>query len=123
MRSNAAALVIPGFTPYLATKVRRRPAASRWSAVHRLTQQLAAEFAASGVTVNAIGPSLVRTHRSAAGSAVLLRLVPQVEAPRGAPLLEDLLHTLGLLGPGHAGLLKRPTIHPPPRLLPAGRPP
>jgi 3-oxoacyl-[acyl-carrier protein] reductase/(S)-1-phenylethanol dehydrogenase len=111
MTSNATGLVIPGFTSYLATKVRRRAAASRWSAVHRLTQQLAAEFAASGVTVNAIGPSLVRTRSSAARSAVVFELVTQVQATQRAHVCEDLLDTLAFLVSDDAGLINGQTIH------------
>ena len=111
MTSNATGLVIPGFAPYLATKMRRRAAASRWSAVNRLTQQLAAEFAESGVTVNAIGPSLVRTRCAEAGSAVVFELVTQVQATQRAHVSEDLLDTLAFLVSDDAGFINGQTIH------------
>lgn len=87
MTSNAVSLVIPGFSHYLASKM----------AVIGLTRALATELADAGTTVNAVGPSLVRTAGTEAGPAAFFDVVPQLQAIKRQQVPDDLTGTVSFL--------------------------
>lgn len=87
MTSNSVNLVIPGFTHYIASKM----------AVIGFTRGLATELADAGITVNAVGPSLVRTATTEAGPAVFFDVVPQLQAIKRVQVPEDLTGIVSFL--------------------------
>jgi NAD(P)-dependent dehydrogenase (short-subunit alcohol dehydrogenase family) len=87
MTSNSVGLVIPGFTHYIASKM----------AVIGLTRGSATELAEHGITVNAIGPSLVRTASTELGPEIFFEVVPQMQAIKRLQLPADLTGTLAFL--------------------------
>jgi 3-oxoacyl-[acyl-carrier protein] reductase/(S)-1-phenylethanol dehydrogenase len=101
MTSNAIALVIPGFTHYVASKM----------AVVGFTRGLATELAEFGITVNAIGPSLVRTATTEAGPAAFFDVVPQMQAIKRVQVPADLAGTLAFLASDDAAFITGQTVY------------
>jgi NAD(P)-dependent dehydrogenase (short-subunit alcohol dehydrogenase family) len=101
MTSNSIALVIPGFSHYIASKM----------AVIGFTRALATELAEFGITVNAIGPSLVRTKSTEAGPEAFFDIVPQLQAIKRLQLPEDLTGTLAFLASDDAAFITGQTFY------------
>ncbi|BEP14874.1 SDR family NAD(P)-dependent oxidoreductase [Acidothermaceae bacterium B102] len=100
MTSNSVALVIPGFTHYIASKM----------AVIGLTRGLATELAEYGITANAIGPSLVRTASTEAGPEIFFEIVPQLQAIKRLQLPDDLTGTMAFLASDDAAFVTGQTF-------------
>jgi 3-oxoacyl-[acyl-carrier protein] reductase/(S)-1-phenylethanol dehydrogenase len=101
MTSNSVGLVIPGFTHYIASKM----------AVIGLTRGLATELAESGITANAIGPSLVRTATTEAGPEIFFEVVPQMQAIKRVQVPDDLCGTLAFLVSDDAAFITGQTFY------------
>jgi NAD(P)-dependent dehydrogenase (short-subunit alcohol dehydrogenase family) len=92
--SSSVALVKPDLTAYIASKM----------AVIGLTRGTATELAASGITVNAVSPSLVKTD-TGTSPAHLYDIVPQMQAIKRAEVPEDLVGMVAFLASDDAGFI------------------
>ncbi|GAA5154786.1 3-oxoacyl-ACP reductase FabG [Microbacterium pseudoresistens] len=92
--SSSVGLVIPDLVPYIASKM----------AVIGLTRGAATELAAEGITVNSIGPSLVKTP-TGTSPAHLYDIVPQLQAIKRAEEPEDLAGAVAFLASDDAAFL------------------
>ena len=92
--SNSVGLVIPNLTHYIATKM----------AVIGLTRGAATELAEFGITVNAVGPSLVKTEHGTS-PAYLYDIVPQLQAIKRAEVPTDLDGLISFLASDDAAFI------------------
>ncbi|MFD8221799.1 SDR family NAD(P)-dependent oxidoreductase [Streptomyces sp. NPDC059697] len=100
MTSNSVAMVIPGFSHYVASKM----------AAIGFTRGLATDLADAGITVNAIAPSMVRTATTEAGPEDLFAAVPQLQAIRRLQVPEDLTGMLSFLVSDDAAFITGQTL-------------
>ncbi|MGW6401279.1 SDR family NAD(P)-dependent oxidoreductase [Streptomyces sp. NPDC055134] len=100
MTSNSVAMVVPGFSHYVASKM----------AVIGFTRGLATDLADAGITVNAIAPSMVRTATTEAGPSDLFEGVPQLQAIRRLQVPEDLAGALSFLVSDDASFITAQTL-------------
>jgi NAD(P)-dependent dehydrogenase (short-subunit alcohol dehydrogenase family) len=92
--SNSVGLVIPNLTHYISSKM----------AVIGLTRGAATELAEYGITVNSVGPSLVKTD-TGTSPAHLYDIVPQLQAIKRAEVPEDLTGMIAFLASDDAGFI------------------
>ncbi|WP_375386053.1 SDR family NAD(P)-dependent oxidoreductase [uncultured Microbacterium sp.] len=92
--SNSVGLVIPNLTHYISSKM----------AVIGLTRGAATELAEFGITVNSVGPSLVRTD-TGTSPAHLYDIVPQLQAIKRAEVPDDLVGMIAFLASDDAAFI------------------
>jgi 3-oxoacyl-[acyl-carrier protein] reductase/(S)-1-phenylethanol dehydrogenase len=97
--SNSTGLVIPGLAHYISSKM----------AVIGLTRAAATELAEFGITVNAVGPSLVRTPVKT-NPDELFDAVPALQAITRAEVPEDLVGAISFLASDDATFITGQTI-------------
>lgn len=92
--SNSVGLVIANLTHYVASKM----------AVIGLTRGAATELADAGITVNSVGPSLVRTPQSITPEG-LYDVVPQLQAIKRPQTPQDVAGVVAFLAGPDAGFI------------------
>lgn len=97
--SNSTGMVIPGLAHYIASKM----------AVIGLTRAAATELAEFGITVNAVGPSLVRTPVKTNADELFV-LVPAQQAIKRAEVPEDLVGTISFLASDDSAFITGQTL-------------
>ncbi|WP_291053015.1 SDR family NAD(P)-dependent oxidoreductase [Herbiconiux sp.] len=97
--SNSTGLVIPGLAHYISSKM----------AVIGLTRAAATELAEFGITVNAVGPSLVRTPVKT-NPDELFDAVPALQAITRAEVPEDLVGAISFLASEDASFVTGQTL-------------
>ncbi len=97
--SNSIGLVIPNLTHYIAAKM----------AVIGLTRGAATELAEFGITVNAVGPSLIKTDNDSVPAA-LFEIVPQLQAIKRAQVPSDLDGMISFLASDDAAFITAQTF-------------
>ena len=92
--SNSIGMVAPNLTHYIASKM----------AVIGLTRGAATELAPYGITVNSVGPSLIRTANPSVPD-VLFDLVPQMQAIKRPMVADDIVGMVSFLASDDAAFI------------------